>query len=156
MEETPVSPAVQAVQALKDCYGAFVQKLERSKTSSVGEVVGFLFRSQGNPKVNYAVSEFDPIVTERVAALADCLAGCPMEEANTVTLQALGHMLFYPVPKDSSIAFSLAAFEGKALPLVSFLTPDVRQELARRYARRTQPKQMLPNQKKLWTALSHR
>ena len=70
MEETPVSPAVQAVQALKDCYGAFVQKLERSKTSSVGEVVGFLFRSQGNPKVNYAVSEFDPIVTERVAALA--------------------------------------------------------------------------------------
>lgn len=154
MEESPVLSAVQAIQALKDCYESFVKKLECSKTTSVGEVVGFLFRSQGNPKVNYAVSEFDPVVTEQVAALADCLSGCPADEANGLTLQALEHMLFYPIPKDSSIAFSLAAFEGKALPLVPFLTPKDRQELARRYARRTQPRQMLPNQNKLWSALS--
>ena len=63
-------------------------------------------------------------------------------------------MLFYPVPKDNTVAFSLSAFEGRAMALLPFLPPDKQREIASRYARRTTPRQMLPNQKKLWKALS--
>ena len=101
--------------------------------------MGFFFRSQGNPKVGSAVEEFNAIVTGRIAALAEQLAQCPAEEAEALTRQALELMLFYPIPQDNTISFSLTAFEGHARPLVDFLPPEVRQETAKRYAKRTPP-----------------
>ena len=150
MEET----TAQALEALEACYQAFITKLEKSKASSVGEVMGNFFRAQGNPRVAYAVEEFDDLLTHQVAALAGLLEGCPAEEAAAVAVQALEQMLFYPIPRDRNTAFSLAAFEGRAQPLLPFLPPDKRREMASRYARRTPPRDMLPNQKKLWNTLS--
>lgn len=146
--------ALQALEELQACYKAFVEKLTECRASNMGEAMGFLFRAQGNPKVGYAVEEFDKTVTGRINALAEELARCPAEEAAALTEQAMELMLFYPQPQDNTIAFSLTAFEGHARPLVSFLPPEVRQETARRYARRTPPRRMLPNQKKLWKELS--
>lgn len=156
MEETsPLSP-LQALEELKACYGDFVQKLEKSRATSVGEVVNHLFRSQGNPRVTYAVEEFDAALTARLTALTEGLAGCPEDDADDLAAQALELMLFYPVPADNNVAFSLAAFEGRALPLLPFLSSQRRQETASRYARRTPPRRMLPNQKKLWKELALR
>lgn len=154
MDQAQTLTAPQALEELRGCYDAFIQKLEKSRASSVGEVMGRFFRSQGNPRVAYAVEEFDAIVTQQVAVLAGLLADCPEEEAGELAAQALERMLFYPIPTDSSIAFSLAAFEGRAQPLVVFLPPRLRQETARRYAKRTPPRRMLPNQQKLWKELS--
>ena len=45
---------------------------------------------------------------------------------------------------------------GFAAPLLPFLAPARRAELAERYRALTPPRKMLPNQKKLWKALSGR
>lgn len=146
--------ALQAVEELQAGYQAFVEKLRECQASSMGEAMGFLFRAQGNPKVGYAVEEFDKVLTRRIAALAEALTLSPAEEAGELAERAMELMLFYPQPQDSTIAFSLSAFEGHARPLVPFLSPEVRQETARRYAKRTPLRRMLPNQKRLWQALS--
>ena len=153
MEETAVQAAARALEELEACYGDFVARLEKSKASSVGEVMGNFFRSQGNPRVSYAVEEFDAAMTERLAALTAALEACPPEEACQPALLALERMLFYPAPRDRTVAFSLSAFEGRAIALLPFLPPDRRRETAGRYARRNPPRHMLPNQKKLWEAL---
>ncbi|MCI7474653.1 MAG: hypothetical protein MSB10_13420 [Clostridiales bacterium] len=152
-EHTPVS-ATQALEDLEACYQHFIDKLKKSKASSVGEVMGNFFRAQGNPRVSYAVEEFDAAMTERLTVLTGLLETCPAEEACRLAVQALELMLFYPVPTDHTVAFSLSAFEGRAMALLPFLSPDRQRELATRYARRTTPRQMLPNQKRLWKALS--
>ena len=154
MEDTPVMSAPQALDELRTCYEAFVEKLKECRTTSMGEAVGFFFRSQGNPRVGSAVEEFNTIVTGRIAALAEQLARCSAEEAEELTRQALELMLFYPVPQDNTISFSLAAFEGHARPLVDFLPPEARLETGKRYAKRTPPRRMLNKQKKLWKELS--
>lgn len=154
MESAPVLTARQALNGLRVCYEDFVEKLEGCRASSIGEVMERFFRSQGNPKVGYAVDEFNGIITGRITSLAELLAQCPAEDASALTEQALELMLFYPIPRNDAVLFPLTAFEGHALPLVSFLSQEARQETARRYAKRTPPRRMLPNQKKLWQALS--
>ena len=154
MEEYTPASAAQALEELETCYRDFIEKLKKSKASSVGEVMGNFFRAQGNPRVSYAVEEFDAAMTERLAALTPLLEGCPAEEACRLAAQALELMLFYPVPADSTVAFSLSAFEGRAVALLPFLSPDQQREAASRYARRTPPRRMLPNQEKLWKALA--
>lgn len=147
-EHTPVS-AAQALEDLEACYQYFIEKLKKSKASSVGEVMCNFFRAQGNPRVAYAVEEFDGAVNARLAALTALLEVCPAEEACQLALQAMELMLFYPIPADNTVAFSLSAFEGRAQALLPFLPADKQRETASRYARRTTPRQMLPNQKKL-------
>lgn len=154
MEEAPVRSAPQAVEELQNAYEEFVHRLEKCRAATISEAMTFFFRGQGNPKVAIAVEEFDEIITGQVDALAGLLAECTAEEADRLAAQALDAMLFYPVPKDNTVMFSLAAFEGRAHPLIAFLSPDQRQETAKRYAKRTPPRRMLPNQKKLWKELS--
>ena len=154
MDETHTVPTLPVLEELRSCYGTFVEKLEKSRASSLGEVMGNYFRAQGNPRVTYAVEEFNSIINGHVAALTDDLGTCPAEEAEVLALQALEQILFYPPPKSNTAAFSLAAFEGCALPLVPFLPLERRKELARRYTKRNPPRHMLPNQKKVWSALT--
>ena len=78
------------------------------------------------------------------------------EEAVEPARQALELLLFYPRPGRLSEELVLVAFEGKGAALLPWLPAPVRAELAQRYRRRTPPGQMLPNQKKLWKALSGR
>ena len=75
-EHTPVS-APQALEDLEVCYRDFIEKLKKSKASSVGEVMGNFFRAQGNPRVSYAVEEFDAAMTERLTTLTAVLETCP-------------------------------------------------------------------------------
>lgn len=154
MDETPTVPTLPVLEELRACYGTFVEKLEKSCASSLGEVMGNYFRAQGNPRVTYAVEEFNEILNGHVAALANDLGSRPAEEAEALALEALEQILFYPPSRNNTVAFSLAAFEGHALPLIPFLSPQRRKELARRYTRRTSPRMMLPNQKKVWSALT--
>lgn len=154
MDGTSPSAALQALEALRGCYQEFMDKLQVCRTAGLGEAIGFFFQSQGNPRVGQAVDEFNGVVTGRVAALAEALAELTEAEAAELAAQAMELMLFYPLPKDNTILFSLAAFEGRAQALVPFLSPEARQELAGRYAKRTPPRRMLPNQKKLWKELS--
>lgn len=154
MEETAALSAAQALEELRTSYQAFTGRLERSKASSVGEVMGNFFRSQGNPRVTYAVEEFNQLLTGQVAALAELLAECPAEAADDLAGQALEQMLFYPPPADRAAALPLAAFEGHAIPLLPFLAPQRRRELSRRYLKRNPARAMLPKQRQLWRALS--
>ena len=154
MEEYTPASAAQALEELETCYRDFIEKLKKSKASSVGEVMGNFFRAQGNPRVSYAVEEFDAAMTERLAALTALLEGCPAEEACRLAAQALELMLFYPVPADSTVAFYLSSLEGRAVALLPFLSPDQQREAASRYARRTPPRRMRPNQEKLGKALA--
>ena len=100
-EHTPVS-APQALEDLEVCYRDFIEKLKKSKASSVGEVMGNFFRAQGNPRVSYAVEEFDAAMTERLTTLTAVLETCPAEEACRLAVQALELMLFYPVPRQAA------------------------------------------------------
>ena len=102
------------------------------------------------------VDAFAEELPVHVEALKTRLAACPAEEADRLATQALELMLLYPRPKDGATEFSLAAFEGFAAPLLPFLAPARRAELAERYRALTPPRKMLPNQKKLWKALSGR
>ena len=76
------------------------------------------------------------------------------EAADGFAAQVLELMLFYPQPADQHTAFSLLAFEGYAVPLVPHLAEKRRAEVAERYRKRNPPRRMLPNQKKLWRALT--
>ena len=49
MEGYAPASAAQALEELETCYRDFIEKLKKSKASSVGEVMGNFFRAQGNP-----------------------------------------------------------------------------------------------------------
>ena len=126
MESAAPQTPVQALEALQTAYTRFLDALPEARRASLGE------------------------------AMKTRLAACPAEEADRLATQALELMLLYPRPKDGATDFSLAAFEGFAAPLLPFLAPARRAELAERYRALTPPRKMLPNQKKLWKALSRR
>ena len=86
--------------------------------------------------------------------LAFYVLSLPQEEADAFAVRALEQMLFYPKPADQRTEFTLLAFEGYAVPLVGLLTDGCRAEVAERYKKRTPPRRMMPNQKKLWRALT--
>ena len=93
MDETPTVPTLPVLEELRACYGTFVEKLEKSRASSLGEVMGNYFRAQGNPRVTYAVEEFNETLNGHVAALANDLGSRPAEEAEALALEALEQIL---------------------------------------------------------------
>lgn len=156
MESAAPQTPVQALEALQNAYSRFLDALLEARRASLGEAIGFFLRSDGNPKLGSLVDAFAEELPVHVEALKTRLAACPAEEADRLATQALELMLLYPRPKDGATEFSLAAFEGFAAPLLPFLAPARRAELAERYRALTPPRKMLPNQKKLWKALSGR
>ena len=151
----PQTP-VQALEALQNAYSRFLDALPEARRASLGEAIGFFLHSDGNPKLGSLVDAFAEELPVHVEALKTQLAACPAEEADRLAAQALELMLLYPRPKNGATEFSLAAFEGFAAPLLPLLAPARRAELAERYRALTPPRKMLPNQKKLWKALSGR
>ena len=152
--ETAATP-YQVLKDLEVCYQEYREALARARAVNVGESIGFFLRGQGNPRVGEALARFDPRITALVEALAGLLASCPPEQASELAALALEQLLFYPKAGDSTLDFSQMALEGRAQPLLAFLTPERRLSLAARYKKRTPPRMMMPNQKKLWEALSH-
>ena len=149
MESAAPQTPVQALEALQDAYSRFLDALPEARRASLGEAIGFFLRSDGNPKLGSLVDAFAEELPVHVEALKT-------RQADRLATQALELMLLYPRPKDGATEFSLAAFEGFAAPLLPFLAPARRAELAERYRALTPPRKMLPNQKKLWKALSGR
>ena len=154
MEQTPIGTAAQTLEELRACYASFLEALTQRSAVDVGEAFAFFISPYGNPRLSQTMDEFAPAVAGLAEGLAAQLTGCPPEDADALAVQALEQMLFYPMPRDAMLEFSLAALEGSAQPLLSFLAAQRRQELAERYAKRTKPRKMLPNQKKIWKALS--
>ena len=152
--ETAATP-YQLLKDLEACYEEYREALTRSKAANMGETISFFLRGQGNPRVGEALEQFDGRIAALVEALAGLLAACPAEQASELAALALEHLLFYPKAGDGTLDFSQMALEGRAQPLVAFLTPERRRSLAARYKQRTAPRMMMPNQKKLWQALSH-
>ena len=142
MESAAPQTPVQALEALQNAYSRFLDALPEARRASLGEAIGFFLRSDGNPKLGSLVDAFAEELPVHVEALKTRLAACPAEEADRLATQALELMLLYPRPKDGATEFSLA--------------PARRAELAERYRALTPPRKMLPNQKKLWKALSGR
>ena len=155
MEITKPATPYQALKDLETCYEEFRETLKRCRTAGMGEAIGFFFRAQGNPRLSMALEEYDPVITGLVEDLAGMLAACPAEQADELAARALETLLFYPLAGDNTLDFSQLAFEGRAHALLPFLTPDRKRSLAARYKKRTPPRRMLPNQKKLWKELTH-
>ena len=144
----------QVLEDMRRGYARYVEGLAEARTTGVGERFSFYLQGMGNPKVNQLVDGFAKALGQWMDALSVLLAALPPEAADGFAAQALELMLFYPQPADQHTAFSLLAFEGYAVPLVGLLTDGCRAEVAERYKKRTPPRRMMPNQKKLWRALT--
>lgn len=155
VQETYETPE-QVLEDMRRGYARYVEGLAEARSTDMGELFSNYLRGTGNPRVNRLVDEFSQVLSGWVDTLAALLSALPAEQGDAFALQALEQMLFYPRPEDQGTEFSLQAFEGYAIPLVPFLTEGRREETAARYRKHTPPRRMLPNQKKLWKALTGR
>ena len=153
VRETYETPE-QVLEDMRRGYARFVEGLEEARSTGMMELFSNYLRGDGNPRLNQLVDTFAQRLGGLVKALTTLLSGLTPEEADHFAAQALEQMLFYPQPDDQRTAFSLLAFEGYAVPLVPYLTEKRRAEVAERYRKRTPPRRMMPNQKKLWRALT--
>ena len=153
VRETYETPE-QVLEDMRRGYARFVEGLEEARSTGMMELFSNYLRGDGNPRLNQLVDTFAQRLGGWVKALTTLLSGLTPEEADHFAAQALEQMLFYPQPDDQRTAFSLLAFEGYAVPLVPYLTEKRRAEVAERYRKRTPPRRMMPNQKKLWRALT--
>ena len=153
VRETYETPE-QVLEDMRRGYARYVEGLEEARSTGMMELFSNYLRGDGNPRVNQLVDGFAKALGQWMDALSVLLAALPPEAADGFAAQALELMLFYPQPADQHTAFSLLAFEGYAVPLVPYLTEKRRAEVAERYRKRTPPRRMMPNQKKLWRALT--
>ena len=153
VRETYETPE-QVLEDMRRGYARFVEGLAEARSTGMMELFSNYLRGDGNPRLNQLVDTFAQRLGGWVKALTTLLSGLTPEEADHFAAQALEQMLFYPQPDDQRTAFSLLAFEGYAVPLVPYLTEKRRAEVAERYRKRTPPRRMMPNQKKLWRALA--
>mgnify|MGYP005792884389 CR=1 FL=1 len=144
----------QVLEDMCSGYARFLEGLAEARSTGMMELFSNYLRGDGNPRLNQLVDTFAQRLGGWVKALTTLLSGLTPEEADHFAAQALEQMLFYPQPDDQRTAFSLLAFEGYAVPLVPYLTEKRRAEVAERYRKRTPPRRMMPNQKKLWKALT--
>ena len=153
VRETYETPE-QVLEDMRRGYARYVEGLEEARSTGMMELFSNYLRGDGNPRVNQLVDGFAKALGQWMDALSVLLAALPPEAADGFAAQVLELMLFYPQPADQHTAFSLLAFEGYAVPLVGLLTDGCRAEVAERYKKRTPPRRMMPNQKKLWRALT--
>ena len=153
VQETYETPE-QVLEAMRQGYARYVEGLAEARSTGVGERFSFYLQGVGNPKVNQLVDGFAQALGGWVDALAALLSALPPEEADGFAARALEQMLFYPRPADRGTEFSVMAFEGCAVPLVPHLAEKRRAEVTERYRKRNPPRRMLPNQKRLWRALT--
>ena len=153
VRETYETPE-QVLEDMCSGYARFLEGLAEARSTGMMELFSNYLRGDGNPRLNQLVDTFAQRLGGWVKALTTLLSGLTPEEADHFAAQALEQMLFYPKPADQRTEFTLLAFEGYAVPLVSLLTDGCRAEVAERYKKRTPPRRMMPNQKKLWRALT--
>ena len=153
--DTVLTPS-EALKALENCYDALLEALPdaRQAEDTRGALSNLFSGHSYHPGLDALMDKYVPLLADHVAALAQAVQAQPGPEAQAAALQGLERLLFYPKPASPPEEFTLVAFEGYGLPLGPLLSTEDRLDLAQRYAKKTPPRRMMPNQKKLWKLLA--
>ncbi len=151
-----MEPVLAALEALRARYAALLEEVSgaEAQTDRNGLLSHIFSGHSYHPGLDGVMQTYGPALDAALGELLAALETLPPEEAVEPAQEALELLLFYPRPGRLSEELVLVAFEGKGAALLPWLPAPVRAKLAQRYRRRTPPGQMLPNQKKLWKALS--
>ena len=146
----------QALELLERCFDALLEALpEARQAEDPRGALSSLFSGHSyHPGLDALMDQYHPLLTSRAEALAAAVQACPGPEAQAAALRGLERLLFYPKPSSPPEEFTMVAMEGCGLPLAPLLAPEDGQALAQRYAQKTSPRRMMPNQKKLWKLLA--
>ena len=153
--DTVLTPS-EALKALENCYDALLEALPdaRQAEDTRGALSNLFSGHSYHPGLDALMDKYVPLLADHVAALAQAVQAQPGPEAQAAALRGLERLLFYPKPASPPEEFTLVAFEGYGLPLAPLLADEDRLDLAQRYAKKTPPRRMMPNQKKLWKLLA--
>ena len=153
--DTVLTPS-EALKALENCYDALLEALPdaRQAEDTRGALSNLFSGHSYHPGLDALMDKYVPLLADHVAALAQAVQAQPGPEAQAAALRGLERLLFYPKPASPPEEFTLVAFEGNGLSLAPLLADQDRLDLARRYAKKTPPRRMMPNQKKLWKLLA--
>ena len=153
--DTVLTPS-EALKALENCYDALLEALPdaRQAEDTRGALSNLFSGHSYHPGLDALMDKYVPLLSDHVAALALAVQAQPGPEAQAAALRGLERLLFYPKPASPPEEFTLVAFEGYGLPLGPLLSTEDRLDLAQRYAKKTPPRRMMPNQKKLWKLLA--
>ena len=153
--DTVLTPS-EALKALENCYDALLEALPdaRQAEDTRGALSNLFSGHSYHPGLDALMDKYVPLLADHVAALAQAVQVQPGPEAQAAALRGLERLLFYPKPSSPPEEFTLVAFEGYGLPLGPLLSTEDRLDLAQRYAKKTPPRRMMPNQKKLWKLLA--
>ena len=153
--DTVLTPS-EALKALENCYDALLEALPdaRQAEDPRGALSNLFSGHSYHPGLDAIMDKYVPLLADHVAALAQAVQVQPGPEAQAAALRGLERLLFYPKPASPPEEFTLVAFEGYGLPLAPLLADQDRLDLAQRYAKKTPPRRMMPNQKKLWKLLA--
>ena len=153
--DTVLTPS-EALKALENCYDALLEALPdaRQAEDTRGALSNLFSGHSYHPGLDALMDKYVPLLSDHVAALALAVQAQPGPEAQAAALRGLERLLFYPQPASPPEEFTLVAFEGNALSLAPLLADQDRLDLAQRYAKKTPPRRMMPNQKKLWKLLA--
>ena len=153
--DTVLTPS-EALKALENCYEALLEALPdaRQAEDTRGALSNLFSGHSYHPGLDALMDKYVPLLADHVAALAQAVRAQPGPEAQAAALRGLERLLFYPKPASPPEEFTLVAFEGNGLSLAPLLAPEDRLDLAQRYAKKTPPRRMMPNQKKLWKLLA--
>ena len=153
--DTVLTPS-EALKALENCYDALLEALPdaRQAEDTRGALSNLFSGHSYHPGLDALMDKYVPLLADHVAALAQAVQAQPGPEAQAAALRGLERLLFYPKPASPPEEFTLVAFEGYGLPLGPLLSTEDRLDLAQRYAKKTPPRRMMPNQKKLWKLLA--
>ena len=148
--DTVLTPS-EALKALENCYDALLEALPdaRQAEDTRGALSNLFSGHSYHPGLDALMDKYVPLLADHVAALAQAVQVQPGPEAQAAALRGLERLLFYPKPSSPPEEFTMVAMEGCGLPLAPLLAPEDRQALAQRYAQKTSPRRMMPNQKKL-------
>lgn len=153
--DTVLTPS-EALKALENCYDALLEALPdaRQAEDTRGALSNLFSGHSYHPGLDALMDKYVPLLADHVEALAQAVRAQPGPEAQAAALRGLERLLFYPKPASPPEEFTLVAFEGYGLPLGPLLSTEARLDLAQRYAKKTPPRRMMPNQKKLWKLLA--
>ena len=146
----------EALKALEDCYDELLAALPDARRAEDprGVLSSFFSGHSYHPGLDAILHDYGSRLSGYVEALVLAVQSNPGPEAQAAALRGLERLLFYPKPASPPEEFTLVAFEGHGLPLAPLLAPDAQRDLARRYGKKTPPRRMMPNQKKLWKLLA--
>lgn len=157
MDETAERSPEELLEALRSCYCEHMLRFaEANEAGGWREnLLGWLGNGVRKKARSDALSAFYEEAHALVEALDFALEERP-EQAGRCAAGAMEIILFYPLKQGRALDLALAAIEGLAEPLVPWLEPAAAAEIIARYRKRTPPRMMLPNQKKLFTQLQER